>query len=424
MGTTPVFGIPELVQGQATPHTTFNIALALLAVMQGGVVDRAVNTPAVSPAEGDAYIIGAAPTGAWTGRANSIAVYYGAQWRFLPGNDDNDTAITIGTSHEGFRVYVKDEDLLYVWSGSAWTAATPVIVAGHAAVSVVGRAANSSGDVADIAAAANDRLFARTSDTLAFQQLTNGMVPTNTVGLDKLANAGAQYDIVGRKTSSGGAWEDCTRTQLLLAGTDLANTFTGGLQVINKNSQSAPSPTFNSLFQINGEDSQFPGFHVDAYGSRLIWAVRRANGTQATKTALANGDNLFQWIIYGYDGSSYIQGGAGQFGTTEAWGANRGCRWTFTGTLAGTTSPGTGVSIGAGICTGGAGDPGNNNAYFTGTIRCGSFTVGTLPAAATAGAGASAYVTDANAPAFGAAVAGGGAVGMVVFSTGAAWNVG
>ena len=57
-----------------------------------------------------------------------------------------------------------------------------------AAVSVIGRSANSAGDPADIAAAANDRLLARTSDSLAFQQLTDGMVPTNTIALTKLAN--------------------------------------------------------------------------------------------------------------------------------------------------------------------------------------------------------------------------------------------
>lgn len=60
-----------------------------------------------------------------------------------------------------------------------------------AAVSVIGRSANTSGDPADIAAAANDRLLARTSDSLAFQQLTDGMVPANTVSLSKLKNGTA-----------------------------------------------------------------------------------------------------------------------------------------------------------------------------------------------------------------------------------------
>lgn len=51
-------------------------------------------------------------------------------------------------------------------------------------------------------------------------------------------------------------------------------------------------------------------------------------------------------------------------------------------------------------------------------------TVATLTAAGTAGAGARDFVTDALGPVFGAAVVGGGAVSVPVFSTGAAWNVG
>lgn len=51
-------------------------------------------------------------------------------------------------------------------------------------------------------------------------------------------------------------------------------------------------------------------------------------------------------------------------------------------------------------------------------------TVASLPAAATAGAGARSFVTDALTPVFGSAVTGGGAVNVPVYSTGSAWNVG
>ncbi len=57
-------------------------------------------------------------------------------------------------------------------------------------------------------------------------------------------------------------------------------------------------------------------------------------------------------------------------------------------------------------------------------LKTGAVTVATLPAAATAGQGARYLVTDALGPAFGAAVVGGGAVIVPVYSTGAAWNVG
>ena len=58
----------------------------------------------------------------------------------------------------------------------------------------------------------------------------------------------------------------------------------------------------------------------------------------------------------------------------------------------------------------------------TGTIRKFGYTVATLPTAGVAGR--CAYVTNALAPTFGAAVAGGGAVVIPVFDNGAAWIVG
>ncbi|MER9217876.1 hypothetical protein NKI48_02925 [Mesorhizobium sp. M0644] len=51
-------------------------------------------------------------------------------------------------------------------------------------------------------------------------------------------------------------------------------------------------------------------------------------------------------------------------------------------------------------------------------------TVATLPAAATAGAGARMFVSDALTPVFGSPVTGGGAVPVPVFSDGTVWNVG
>jgi hypothetical protein len=60
----------------------------------------------------------------------------------------------------------------------------------------------------------------------------------------------------------------------------------------------------------------------------------------------------------------------------------------------------------------------------TAHIKVPGVTVANLPAAATAGAGARSFVTDALAPVFGSAVAGSGAVNVPVYSDGSAWNVG
>lgn len=77
-----------------------------------------------------------------------------------------------------------------------------------AALSVVGRAVNSIGNVADIVAGADDRILARVSGALSFTQITNGMVPTNTLGIDKLVNATAQYRLLGRSSAGAGAWQE------------------------------------------------------------------------------------------------------------------------------------------------------------------------------------------------------------------------
>jgi hypothetical protein len=65
---------------------------------------------------------------------------------------------------------------------------TDTILRNAAAVSVIGRAANSSGNPADIAAGANDRLLARVADALAFVQLTAGMFPAGVVPVGGLAD--------------------------------------------------------------------------------------------------------------------------------------------------------------------------------------------------------------------------------------------
>jgi hypothetical protein len=53
-----------------------------------------------------------------------------------------------------------------------------------------------------------------------------------------------------------------------------------------------------------------------------------------------------------------------------------------------------------------------------------SYTVATLPSAASLGAGARTFVTNASGPTFGSTVVGGGAVFVPVYSDGTNWKVG
>jgi hypothetical protein len=107
MAQTPNLGITLIEQSQAQKEVTANEAFYRIdALLNRGVLDRGVNTPPGSPALGDAYIVGSAPTGAWIGHANHIA-YFQQIWRFIVPNT-------------GSVVWVNDEYSHYVFQSGNW----------------------------------------------------------------------------------------------------------------------------------------------------------------------------------------------------------------------------------------------------------------------------------------------------------------
>lgn len=148
MTTSPDLGIPYIAGQQAQPEVTHNDALNMLIALQKGAIDKDLNAPPGSPSNGDVYIVGGSPTGAWAGKANKIAIYTTTAWTFVPGNDSNGANIAMGARHEGLKIWVQDENLLYAWTGSAWAVAID-------ALSVKG---------ADIASATTTNIAAATGD--------------------------------------------------------------------------------------------------------------------------------------------------------------------------------------------------------------------------------------------------------------------
>ena len=124
MTTSPQFGLPWVATAQAQPEVTHNAALLLLQAMFGGVKGQQ-NAPPGSPAAGDAWLVGAAGSGAWNGRNNKVAIYDGTSWMFVPGFTTAGANIPIGAAHEGLRVYRQDTDVLVVWTGAAWATLAP-----------------------------------------------------------------------------------------------------------------------------------------------------------------------------------------------------------------------------------------------------------------------------------------------------------
>ena len=108
MSETPNLALPLLAAAQAQKHVTHNEALfAIDALLQVAVRDRDLAVPPGSPAEGERYIVAAGATGAWAGRAGSIASRQDGIWRFH-------------APRAGFVAYVADERLLYFHDGTAW----------------------------------------------------------------------------------------------------------------------------------------------------------------------------------------------------------------------------------------------------------------------------------------------------------------
>lgn len=120
MTTSATAGIPYIATQQAQPEVTHNQALNMLQGVMFGVISSGIDTPPGSPSEGDSYIVGTSPTGAWLGKENAIAIYLSSSWVFIPDRDSSGTPIPMGTSHEGMRVWLKSDSTGVVWTGTEW----------------------------------------------------------------------------------------------------------------------------------------------------------------------------------------------------------------------------------------------------------------------------------------------------------------
>lgn len=109
--------ITELAATQSNRSVTVNEAIAKL---EAGVscftaVSLGDNSPPVSPVarDGDVYVLGTSPTGAWAGHSREIAIFHNDAWFFLP-------------AIYGMLAYAQDEGVYYYFLGSSspgtWTA--------------------------------------------------------------------------------------------------------------------------------------------------------------------------------------------------------------------------------------------------------------------------------------------------------------
>lgn len=76
--------LPLLASGQAGKELTHNEALTLIDIALQPVVEAVgVEAPPAAPVAGMCWVTGAAPTGAWAGRAHVLAGWTAGGWRFV-----------------------------------------------------------------------------------------------------------------------------------------------------------------------------------------------------------------------------------------------------------------------------------------------------------------------------------------------------
>lgn len=82
--TTPRLGLPLLAAAQAQKEMTHNEALVLADMAMQAVVESiGLTAPPATPALGRCWVVGTAPTGAWSGHAGAIAGWTAGGWRFV-----------------------------------------------------------------------------------------------------------------------------------------------------------------------------------------------------------------------------------------------------------------------------------------------------------------------------------------------------
>src|ERR1700744_73706 len=134
--TTPRAGAPLLAASQAQKSVTHNEALYQFdALLCARFLDRDLSTPPASPTDGDAYLIKATGTGAWTGQDGNIAYCADGAWRFY-------------APFAGLVAYVTDENDLIVFNGSAWVDYGTLIALENVPMLGVNTTANSTNKLA------------------------------------------------------------------------------------------------------------------------------------------------------------------------------------------------------------------------------------------------------------------------------------
>ena len=127
--TSPRHGLPLLFTGQAGKEFTANEAHALIDALLHPAIEGVANDPPATPAEGQCWLAGNAPTGSWHDHAGELACRSAGDWLFAAPRD-------------GMVLLDRSSGQLRLFRGGAWTmAAVPAAPSGGTTVDAEARTA-------------------------------------------------------------------------------------------------------------------------------------------------------------------------------------------------------------------------------------------------------------------------------------------
>lgn len=124
----PRFALPFLFAGQAQKEFYVNQAHALVDTLLHPLVEGTAASPPNAPLEGQAWLVGPAPTGAWQGQAGALAAFAAGTWLFI-------------APHDGMQVFDKSAAQYARFSGTWQRATAPAAPTGGTVVDSAARAA-------------------------------------------------------------------------------------------------------------------------------------------------------------------------------------------------------------------------------------------------------------------------------------------
>jgi len=361
----PFLELPYIAPSQAQKHVTHNEALQILdELVQLSVLSMGSDSPPASPADMDRHIVGASPVDAWAGKAGTIATFENGEWRFT-------------VAKPGWRAWVQTPGVTAVFHGGNWQAQ-----AGGGNNLMLG--VNTTPDTTNRLAVKSDAvLFSHDDQTPG---TGNSALSINRADPAKTAQIQFSTDYTaGAQVGFGG--DETFRVKVSADGVS----FQEAISV---------SPTTGNVGINASPGTEKLTIREDA-DSRTEFSVTNTDNGQYASAAFrlnAANDHYFSFLLYG-SGTVYAYTNARMIIGTYA-DEQLALRTNTTDRM---FIHGDGrISIGTSAATA--------QLSVNGAIRHGQFTVATLPSAATNGAGAMIYVSNAS----------GGAV--MAFSDGTNWR--